>query len=63
MNQRSIVTGVSIEKELLRELDRRRRVISVKEGRDLPRSTYICQLLREALNRQKGGVSSEKTNL
>jgi metal-responsive CopG/Arc/MetJ family transcriptional regulator len=53
MNQRSIVTGVSIEKELLRELDKRRRVISVKEGRDLPRSTYICELLKSALEHDR----------
>lgn len=44
-----INTGVSIEQDLLRELDQRRREISVKEGRDLPRSAYICELLKKAL--------------
>lgn len=53
MRQRTIVTGVSIEQDLLRELDQRRREISVKEGRDLPRSAYICQLLKKALGHER----------
>jgi metal-responsive CopG/Arc/MetJ family transcriptional regulator len=52
MNGKTI-TGVSIESDLLREIDQKRREIGVKEGRDLPRSTYICQLLRTALEHEK----------
>jgi metal-responsive CopG/Arc/MetJ family transcriptional regulator len=53
MKQKSIVTGVSIEQELLKELDQKRREISVKEDRDLPRSAYICYLLKKALKEEK----------
>lgn len=53
MKERSITTGVSIELSLLQEIDKKRREIGVKEGRDLPRSTYICQLLRTALEHEK----------
>jgi metal-responsive CopG/Arc/MetJ family transcriptional regulator len=53
MKERSITTGVSIEIQLLQEIDHKRREIGVKEGRDLPRSTYICQLLRNALDHEK----------
>ena len=53
MKQRSVVTGVSMEPELLQEIDTKRREISVKEGRDLPRSTYICHLLKIALKEEK----------
>jgi hypothetical protein len=49
MKERSLTTGVSIELKLLDEIDRRRREISVKEGKDLARSTYICHLLKVAL--------------
>jgi flagellin-specific chaperone FliS len=55
MKERSITTGVSIEIALLQEIDQKRREISVKEGRDLARSAYICQLLRTALDHEKGG--------
>jgi metal-responsive CopG/Arc/MetJ family transcriptional regulator len=48
-----INAGVSIEQDLLRELDQRRREISVREGRDLPRSAYICELLKKALEHEK----------
>lgn len=51
--ERSITTGVSIEMNLLQEIDQRRREISVKEGIDLARSTYICQLLKAALESEK----------
>jgi metal-responsive CopG/Arc/MetJ family transcriptional regulator len=53
MKEKTITTGVSIEMNLLQELDNRRRKIAVKEGRDLPRSTYICELLRTALEHDK----------
>jgi hypothetical protein len=53
MKERSITTGVSIEIALLQEIDQKRREISVKEGRDLARSAYICQLLRTALDHEK----------
>jgi nicotinate-nucleotide pyrophosphorylase len=53
MKEKSIVTGVSIESGLLKELDQKRREISVKEGRDLPRSKYICELLKVALEGEK----------
>lgn len=49
-----INAGVSIEQDLLRELDQRRREISVREDRDLPRSAYICELLWKALKHEKG---------
>jgi metal-responsive CopG/Arc/MetJ family transcriptional regulator len=53
MKERSITTGVSIEINLLQEIDKKRREISAKEGFDLARSTYICQLLRVALDNEK----------
>jgi metal-responsive CopG/Arc/MetJ family transcriptional regulator len=53
MRERSITTGVSIEMKLLDEIDKRRREKGAKEGRDIPRSTYICELLRSALNNEK----------
>lgn len=53
MKERSVTTGVSIEFSLLQEIDKRRREIGVKEGRDLPRSTYICELLKTALDAEK----------
>lgn len=53
MRERKTITGVSIESDLLQEIDQKRRKISVKEGRDLARSTYICQLLRLALENEK----------
>lgn len=52
MTQRNIVTGVSIEPDLLQELDKRRREIGMREGKDLPRSAYICQLLKIALKEE-----------
>jgi metal-responsive CopG/Arc/MetJ family transcriptional regulator len=52
-SKKCINAGVSIEQDLLRELDQRRREISLKEGRDLPRSAYICQLLKKALEHDK----------
>ena len=42
---------------LLAEIDRRRRLIGVEQGIDLPRSTYICQLLKKALEKEPKGVS------
>jgi metal-responsive CopG/Arc/MetJ family transcriptional regulator len=53
MRERKTITGVSIESDLLQEIDQKRRKISVKEGRDLARSAYICQLLRSALEHEK----------
>lgn len=53
MKGRSLTTGVSIELELLEEIDQRRREIGVREGKDLARSTYICQLLKIALQHEK----------
>lgn len=53
MRERSVTTGVSIEMKLLEEIDKRRREIGVKEGRDIPRSTYICELLWTALKEEK----------
>jgi hypothetical protein len=53
MRERSVTTGVSIEMKLLEEIDNKRREIGAREGRDLPRSTYICQLLRSALTNEK----------
>lgn len=53
MKERSITTGVSIEITLLQEIDQKRREISMKEGKDLARSTYICQLLRNALDHEQ----------
>ena len=57
MKERSLTTGVSIEMSLLAEIDRRRRLIGVEQGIDLPRSTYICQLLKKALEKEPKGVS------
>lgn len=57
MKERSLTTGISIEMNLLKEIDQRRREIGLKTGTDLPRSTYICQLVRKALDEdQKRGV-------
>lgn len=53
MKERSLTTGVSIEQSLLEELDQRRREIGLKQGKDLPRSTYICHLLKVALEHEK----------
>lgn len=53
MKERSLTTGISIELSLLDELDQRRRKIGVEQGKDLPRSTYICQLLKKALKEEK----------
>lgn len=53
MKERSITTGISIETGLLQEIDQKRREISVREGRDLARSTFICELLKKALKEEK----------
>lgn len=53
MKERSLTTGVSIELSLLNEIDQRRREIGLKAGKDLARSTYICQLLKKALENEK----------
>lgn len=53
MKERSITTGISIENSLLQEIDQKRREIGLKEGKDLPRSTFICQLLRSALKYER----------
>jgi len=53
MKERSLTTGVSIELSLLEEIDQRRREIGLKDGKDLARSTYICQLLKKALENEK----------
>jgi hypothetical protein len=49
---KKVITGISIDREVVEKLDKRRREISIKEGRDLARSTYINELLIKAL---KGG--------
>lgn len=53
MKSRSLTTGISIEMELLEEIDQRRRIIGINRGKDLPRSTYIGELLKKALKEEK----------
>ncbi len=46
---RKVFTSVSLDKEIIETVDKRRREMALKEGKDVPRSAYINDLLIRAL--------------
>lgn len=48
-------TSLGLDQKVLQEVDKQRRELAIKEGRDISRSSYINGLLEKNLKAEKAG--------
>lgn len=50
---KKVITGISLDREVIEKVDKLRRELAITQGKDVPRSAYINDLVKKGLQLSK----------